>query len=137
MSITIEEVSALRQGDYVIHENRPLKITKLSKSKTGKHGRAKAHITASDIFNNKKHVFIESTGDKIDVPCIVTKKYKIMTLEETDDIDIYEVFMVDEDGNTITVKISDTDMIDKITKNDDLEATTISFGDEIKIVNVS
>ena len=37
----------------IISQNRPCKIVEMSTSKTGKHGHAKVHLVALDIFTGR------------------------------------------------------------------------------------
>ncbi|KAJ6190711.1 hypothetical protein N7519_000732 [Penicillium mononematosum] len=48
------QCSALRKNGHVVIKNRPCKIIDMSTSKTGKHGHAKVHLIATDIFTGKK-----------------------------------------------------------------------------------
>merc|ERR1711970_764054 len=48
------QASALRKGGHVIIRDTPCKIVDMSTSKTGKHGHAKVHFVAIDIFTGKK-----------------------------------------------------------------------------------
>jgi translation initiation factor 5A len=43
----------LKKGMHVVIKGHPCKVVDISTSKTGKHGHAKANITALDIFTNK------------------------------------------------------------------------------------
>ena len=52
------QVSSLRKGGYVMIRDRPCKILDMSTSKTGKHGHAKVHLVAFDIFTGRKVEFI-------------------------------------------------------------------------------
>jgi translation initiation factor 5A len=47
------QCSALRKNGHVVIKGRPCKIIDMSTSKTGKHGHAKVHLVATDIFTNK------------------------------------------------------------------------------------
>merc|ERR1712156_367145 len=49
-----QQCSALRKNGYVMIKERPCKIVEMSTSKTGKHGHAKVHLVALDIFTNRK-----------------------------------------------------------------------------------
>lgn len=49
------QCSALRKNDVIVSKGRPAKIVDMSTSKTGKHGHAKVHIVAIDIFTDKKY----------------------------------------------------------------------------------
>merc|ERR1712226_1597499 len=45
-----QQCSALRKNGHVMIKGRPCKIVEMSTSKTGKHGHAKVHMVALDIF---------------------------------------------------------------------------------------
>merc|ERR1712135_244956 len=49
------QASALRRGQHVLIKDHPCKIVDMSSSKTGKHGHAKIHFVALDIFDGKKY----------------------------------------------------------------------------------
>ena len=46
---------AIKKGMYILIKDNPCKVVEVTTSKTGKHGHAKAHITAIDIFTGKKY----------------------------------------------------------------------------------
>ena len=41
---------SLKKGDFIMIKGHPCKILEVTTSKTGKHGHAKANITATDII---------------------------------------------------------------------------------------
>lgn len=47
----------IKDGDHVHFQNRPCKIVEMSTSKTGKHGHAKVHMVALDIFTGHFHIY--------------------------------------------------------------------------------
>lgn len=47
------QCSALRKNGHVVIKRRACKIIEMSTSKTGKHGHAKVHLVALDIFTQK------------------------------------------------------------------------------------
>ena len=47
------QCSALRKNGFVMIKDRPCKIVEMSTSKTGKHGHAKVHMVAIDIFTGQ------------------------------------------------------------------------------------
>ena len=51
-----KQAGDLQKGDYVCmgQKKRPCKVVEMSVVKNGKHGHAKAVITAVDIFNGQK-----------------------------------------------------------------------------------
>ena len=48
------QAGSIRKGGYIMIKGRPCKVVDVSTSKTGKHGHAKAHFVAIDIFTDKK-----------------------------------------------------------------------------------
>ena len=57
--------TTISKNGYIIVKGRPYKV---STSKTRKHGHAKCHFVASDIFNGKKLEYIVSYSHNCDVP---------------------------------------------------------------------
>ena len=69
------EAGQVKVGGYIVIKNRPCKVNSISTSKTGKHGHAKCHFVASDIFTKKKYEMIETSTHNIYVPIIDKKEY--------------------------------------------------------------
>ena len=80
----------------MMKETFPCKVTAFSTAKPGKHGSAKAMITAKDIFTDKQYDETFGTGDMIPAP-IVTKKE--MTCIDVDDDGA--LMIMDEEGNML------------------------------------
>ncbi|PAV90647.1 hypothetical protein WR25_12210 [Diploscapter pachys] len=78
-----KQCSALRKNECVMIKGRPCKIVEMSTSKTGKHGHAKVHLVALDIFTNKKLEDICPSTHNMDVPVVKRKEYLLMDI--TDD----------------------------------------------------
>lgn len=53
----------------------PFKIVEMSTSKTGKHGHAKVHLVALDIFTNKKLEDICPSTHNMDVPVVKRREF--------------------------------------------------------------
>ncbi len=94
-SAGIEKVSAgsLKKGDLVMIKGRPCKVASMTTAKPGKHGSAKAIITAIDIFTSNKLETTFSTGDNVDAPVVKRVEYTLINIEE----DGY-VHLMDESG---------------------------------------
>ena len=74
--------SSLNQDDNlspISLQNRPCKIVEMSTSKTGKHGHAKVHMVALDIFTGKKLEDICPSTHNMDVPNVKRKDYQVMS----------------------------------------------------------
>jgi hypothetical protein len=48
------EGGQIRKGGYIMIKGNPCKVSDVSTSKTGKHGHAKCHFVALDIFTSRK-----------------------------------------------------------------------------------
>merc|ERR1711881_745335 len=70
--------------------------TEISTSKTGKHGHAKAHIVALDIFTGKKYEDLCPTSHNVEVPFVKRTEFQVLTA----DGDTGEVSLLQEDGST-------------------------------------
>ena len=67
------QAGTIKKGDIILIKDKPCKVVEVTTSKTGKHGHAKANITAVDIFDDKKAE--DSLPTSHNVMCVnVTKR---------------------------------------------------------------
>ncbi len=98
-----KEIRELKEGRYMNIEDEPCKITKISTSKPGKHGSAKANIEAVSIFNGTRKSYFGPVSAKVQVPMIDKRKAQILTITGGEvqlmDLETYETLSipVDED----------------------------------------
>jgi len=104
------QCSALRKNGFVMIKSRPCKIVEMSTSKTGKHGHAKVHMVALDIFTGKKLEDICPSTHNMEVPNVKRKDYQLIGLD--DDF----LSLMDDSGDT----------------RDDLKCPDGEIGDEIR-----
>ena len=64
------EIRTLKVGRYCSVDENAYKILRISKSKPGKHGSAKARLELEDIFSGQKKSHVGTETDKISVPII-------------------------------------------------------------------
>lgn len=123
------QCSALRKNGHVVIKNRPCKIIDMSTSKTGKHGHAKVHLIATDIFTGKKLEDLCPSTHNMDVPVVKRTEYQLVGLQVPSShvslanlvqIDISDdgfLNLIDDNGNEKNdVRMPDGEVGDKITK---------------------
>lgn len=90
-----QQAGAIRKGGYIVIKNRACKVVEVSTSKTGKHGHAKCHFVAIDIFNGKKLEDIVPSSHNCDVPNVNRTDYQLIDISEDD-----YVSLLTESGGT-------------------------------------
>ena len=83
------QCSALRKNGFVVIKSRPCKIVEMTTSKTGKHGHAKVHLTAIDIFTGKKLEELCPSTHNMDVPNVTRKEYQLVRLLMAKELELY------------------------------------------------
>ncbi|EAS33972.3 eukaryotic translation initiation factor 5A [Coccidioides immitis RS] len=106
------QCSALRKNGFVVIKNRPCKIVEMSTSKTGKHGHAKVHLVAIDIFTGKKLEDLSPSTHNMEVPHVSRKEYQLIDISE----DGFLSLMADDGSTKDDVKLPDGEVGDKINK---------------------
>jgi translation initiation factor 5A len=76
------QCSACRKGGYIVINGRPCKIVDMSTSKTGKHGHAKVHVVALDIFTAKKMEDICPSTHNVDVPNVSRAEFTVVDITD-------------------------------------------------------
>jgi len=117
------QCSALRKNGHVVIKNRPCKIVDMSTSKTGKHGHAKVHLVAIDIFTGKKLEDLSPSTHNMDVPHVARKEYQLLDITDDDFLSLLK-----DDGDTKDdVKVPEGEVGERLVR---------MFKDENKDVNV-
>jgi translation initiation factor 5A len=106
------QCSALRKNGFVVIKNRPCKIVDMSTSKTGKHGHAKVHLVALDIFTGKKLEDLCPSTHNMDVPVVKRQEYTLIDISD----DGYLSLMTSEGDTKDDVKMPEGEVGAKITK---------------------
>merc|ERR1712137_289261 len=91
-----QQAGELRKGSHVMIKGHPCKVAEVSTSKTGKHGHAKAHIVALDIFTSKKYEDLCPTSHNVEVPFVKRTEFQCLSA----DGDTGEVSLLTEAGET-------------------------------------
>ena len=124
----------LKKGDIMLIKEVPCKILEITTSKTGKHGHAKANITARDLFGGNKAE--DSVSTSHNVTCAVIRKTEYDLINMADG----EVTLLGDDGEIdFNVKETDKEMMDDIQKafddEKDVVVTVIKYREREKIVS--
>merc|ERR1711884_476725 len=76
------QAGEIRKGSHLMIKGHPCKCIEVSTSKTGKHGHAKAHIVALDIFTEKKYEDLCPTSHNLEVPFVTRTEYQALNVED-------------------------------------------------------
>merc|ERR1711979_155962 len=124
-SLTVpKQCSSLRKSEFVMIKGHACKIVDMSTSKTGKHGHAKVHMVALDIFDGKKYEDICPSTHNMQVPNVQRKEYLVISVEE----DGYLTLMDNDTSDTrsdIKAKPELVKEIDALLDNDEDALVTI------------
>jgi len=129
------QCSALRKNGHVVIKGRPCKIVEMSTSKTGKHGHAKIHLVAIDIFTGKKLEELCPSTHNMDVPNVKRTEYEFTHIEDG------FLNLISQDATSSQkndVKVPDDDELSKkIHAANEEEAglliTVVSMGEELAV----
>jgi translation initiation factor 5A len=118
LSKTYEVAGNLRVGSFVIIDGEPCRVVEISRAKTGKHGSAKANITAVGLLTKSKKVLVVPVDTQVEVP-IIEKRVGQVIADLGDrfqvmDIETFDVFEISKD-------LLDEDLRGKITVNIEVE----------------
>merc|ERR1719352_61803 len=91
-----QQAGEIKKGSHVMIKGHPCKVAEVTTSKTGKHGHAKAHIVAIDIFTGKKYEDLCPCSHNISVPFVKREEYQMLTA----DGDTGAVSLLTEAGET-------------------------------------
>lgn len=129
------QCSALRKNGHVVIKGRPCKIVDMSTSKTGKHGHAKVHLIALDIFTGKKLEDLSPSTHNMDVPNVVRREYQLIDISD----DGFLSLMNDNGDLKDDVPMPEGETGDKITKlfkTDEKDTNVViltAMGEEVAI----
>ncbi|KAJ0677688.1 putative ribosomal protein L2, domain 2 [Helianthus annuus] len=109
-----------------------VKVVEVSTSKTGKHGHAKCHFVAIDIFNGKKLEDIVPSSHNCDVPHVNRTDYQLIDISE----DGFVSLLTESGGTKDDLKLPTDDTLltqikDGFAEGKDLVVTVMSaMGEE-------
>ena len=110
------ELGSLKVGSYIIIDNEPCRIVSYDHSKPGKHGSAKARISAIGVFDGSKHSMVSPVSANIEVPLIDKRSGQIISMSgktlQIMDLETFEIF---------ETEAADDEMKDKIRQGGEVE----------------
>ena len=89
------EAGQIRKGGFIMIKGNPCKVSDVTSSKTGKHGHAKCHFVAIDIFNGKKMEDLVPAGHTTNVPFVTKVEYQCIDVDDDDFVTV-----LTSDGDT-------------------------------------
>jgi len=124
------QCSSLRKGGFVVIKGRPCKVVDMSTSKTGKHGHAKVHLIALDIFNGKKLEELCPSTHNMNVPVVKRTDLQLVDISDDD-----FMTLMAEDGETRSdLKVPEDDIgkeiREKFASDESLLVTILSAMEE-------
>ena len=125
MEKRISEVKNLKSGSFVLIDEIPCRVDNVQISKPGKHGSAKAKLTASGVFTDHKKIIVKPADSKMDVPVIEKKNAQVVSIQDNN-----AQLMDMGDYNMSEAPIPD-EMKEQLTEGD--EVLTWNYGTYIMI----
>lgn len=90
------EVGSIKDGSFILIDGSPCQVRAVEKSKPGKHGAAKARITAFDVFTGQKKTLLKPTNSETEVPIILKGTAQVVAVmgetAQIMDVQSYETF---------------------------------------------
>ena len=109
--IKFVKVGQLKEGSYVLIDGSVCQIRSFEKSKPGKHGAAKARITAFDIFTDQKKNLLKPTSEDQEVPIIDRGNAQVIAVAKEllhlMDTETYETFEIPVPKDVTGIKQGD------------------------------
>ncbi|MCD6414697.1 MAG: translation initiation factor IF-5A [Candidatus Diapherotrites archaeon] len=91
-------VKDLKTGKYVVIDGIPCRVVEIQKSKPGKHGSAKARVTAIGIFDGQKKQLLKPVDANIEIPDVRRRNGQVVAdlgnTVQIMDLESYETFEV-------------------------------------------
>ena len=92
----IGSVGDLKNGKYVIIDDVPCKVVDVQKSKPGKHGAAKARVTAIGVFDGSKRQLMKPVDANCEIPIVDRRRGQFIAdlgaNIQVMDLETYETF---------------------------------------------
>merc|ERR1712159_673842 len=97
------EAGQIRKGGFIMIKGNPCKVVDVSTSKTGKHGHAKCHFVAINIFNGKKAEELCPSTHNAEVPLVNRKEYQVISDDDDNSAKLKEYMAAGDCDVMVTV----------------------------------
>ena len=96
----VAQVKDLKKGKYVIIDDMPCKVVDIAVSKPGKHGAAKAKVTAISLFGDQKKSLMKPVDSNCEIPIIDKRNGQVIAdlgeRLQIMDLENYETFEMEK-----------------------------------------
>lgn len=96
MATKTGSLKGLKPGHYIVIDDEPCKVLRITLSKPGKHGSTKARVDAIGIFDNRKRSILKPADSSIQLPIIEKKKAQVISVSgdfvQLMDVEDYSTF---------------------------------------------
>jgi translation initiation factor 5A len=96
---TTATIKDLKPNGFVLIDDVPCRVEKVTISSSGKHGAAKARLDAIGLFDNKRRSIVKPADETVDVPIVTKKKAQVLAImgnkAQIMDLTDYSVFELD------------------------------------------
>lgn len=109
-------VKDLKKGKYVIIDDVPCKVVDIQTSKPGKHGAAKARVTAIGIFDGSKKQLLKPVDANCEIPIVDRRKGQYLADMGANiqimDLETYETFEMKKPSDFVAEKGAEIEYMD-------------------------
>jgi len=77
---TTTTIKGLKPGGFVLIDDAPCRVEKVTISSSGKHGAAKARIEAVGLLDGRRRSLVKPAGESVDVPIINKKNAQVLAI---------------------------------------------------------
>lgn len=95
----VANISRLKENGFILIDDVPCRISKISRSTSGKHGAAKIRVDANGLLDGKRKSVVKPSGENVDVPIINRDAAQVLSIVgkrvQLMDTKTYEVFELD------------------------------------------
>lgn len=80
MEKTTAVIKELKPNGFVLIEDSPCRVEKVTISTSGKHGASKARVDAIGLLDNRRRSIVKPADETVDVPIITKKNAQILAI---------------------------------------------------------